>query len=199
MAIFSPRSIESPRSGRDGRYTHDNQYMLFCWLLPYTRRLRQSALIAAAFMATAVAADAGAESADGTAVRSVWSALDAAWNARDAERFSRLFTDETSLGFVERGLYFDSRAAIRRQFEEQFPRTAPEYSHSTQVREIHEIAADVVAVDGTVDILRSRDGDVPPTIFRSFSLSAVMVKTAGGWKIRVLRAFRLTEEASADD
>jgi len=124
--------------------------------------------------------------------RSFWSTLDDIWNARDAERFSQLFTEDASFRFVDRELSLETRAAIQRHFTDQFSRQAANLRHVTQVRENRIVALNVAAVDATVEVVRKgSDDSAPPTVLRRFAVFAVMLKSADGWKIRLLRIYPL--------
>jgi uncharacterized protein (TIGR02246 family) len=140
---------------------------------------------------TAQAPAAGDEAADGPALRALWSTLDATWNARDATRFSDLFTVDASFEFVGRGESMAGRATIYETFAARFGRFAPDVRHVTDVDEIRVMAPEVRTVDGRVEILRAGPDAAAPTVIRHFAVFAVMLRTAEGWKIRVLRAYEL--------
>jgi uncharacterized protein (TIGR02246 family) len=132
------------------------------------------------------------ESGGDAAVRSLWSTLDSLWNARDADRLSRLFTDDASFRFVDRGQSLESRASIQQHFTKQFSQQAPELRHRTRVRESRNVAPNIVAVDGDVEVLRTgSEESLPPAVLRRFAIFAVMQKSAAGWQIRLLRVFQL--------
>jgi len=146
-------------------------------------------------------AEAGQPSYE-AAVRSIWSTLDAMWNARDAERFSALFTADSSFGFVDRGQSLESRATIHQHFAGQFAKLAPDLLHRTSVHQVRVIADDVITADGKVEILRDGSGKSPePAVLKTFAILAVMLRTAEGWRIRVLRAYELPAGSAvpADD
>lgn len=124
-------------------------------------------------------------------VRAFWKALDARWNERDAARFSDLFTEDVSFEFVDRGESLDSRTAVREYFEARFPTFAPELRHRTSVRDVRSLAPDVIAVDGSVEILRAPSSEAAPELFRTFAIFAVMLREPEGWKVRVIRIFQL--------
>ena len=149
-------------------------------------------------VARAQAAAAVAESPDDAAVRSTWSTLDAMWNARDAERFSALFTADSSFGFVDRGQSLESRATIRQHFAGQFAKFGPDLRHRTSIDQVRVVAADVRTADGKVEILRNETGQRPePAVLKTFAIFAVMLRTAEGWRIRVLRAYELPATTGA--
>ena len=147
---------------------------------------------AAAPAARAQAAAEAGQPSDDAAVRSIWSTLDAMWNARDAERFSALFTVDSSFGFVDRGQSLESRATIRQHFAGQFAKLAPDLLHRTSVHQVRVIADDVITADGKVEILRDGSGKSPePAVLKTFAILAVMLQTTEGWRIRVLRVYEL--------
>lgn len=142
--------------------------------------------------ARAPAAATEALSTDDDAVRALWSALDASWDARDAERFSALFAVDASFEFVDRGQRLEGRASIRRHFAERFPQFAPDSRHRTRVCETRELGPGLRSVDGRVEILRDgADGGTASAVTRTFAIFAVMSQVGDGWKIRMLRAYRL--------
>ena len=137
-------------------------------------------------------------SANEDSSRAFWSTLDAIWNARDAERFSQLFTEDASFRFVDRGASLESRAAIHRHFADQFSRQALDLRHLTQVRESRIVALNVVAVDGTVEVVRKgSDESAPPTVLRTFAVFAVMLKSADEWRIQLLRVYPMPAPVAA--
>ena len=126
-------------------------------------------------------------------ISSVWAQVDATWNARDAERFSRLFAEDVSFTFVQRGQSLDGRATIFEHFSERFPRFAPDLRHRTRIGDIRVIAPGVFTADGKVEILRvSNAGDEPPTVLRTFAIFAVMAVTEDDRSIRALRIYELS-------
>lgn len=131
-----------------------------------------------------------------SAIRAVWSQVDAAWNARDAERFSRLFADDASFRFVQRGQSLDGRATIFEHFRERFPRYAADLRHQTRINGIHPIAPGVFTADGKVEILRLAAGDdAAPAVLRTFAIFAVMSGEDEDWIIRALRIYPLAPAA----
>jgi uncharacterized protein (TIGR02246 family) len=136
------------------------------------------------------------ESTDGPAVRALWSTLDQSWNARDAERFGQLFTEDASFGFVDRGQSLESRATIHEHFTEQFRVSSPELRHRTRVHDVRPVSPDVVAMDGTVEILRSEPGPGERhSVLRTFAIFAVMLRADDNWNIRALRVYQLPPAA----
>lgn len=126
------------------------------------------------------------------AIRSLWSDLDTAWNQRDAARFSAFYADDASFEFVDQGQAIDGREAIRRHFQEQFPRTAAEYSHHTRIRGIRRIGDAAMATDGIVQIMRTPAGQSgASSVFRTFAIYAVMIRTNDVWRIDSLRIFQM--------
>lgn len=140
----------------------------------------------------------GAHSADSAAIHTVWASLDAEWNGRDAERFSQVFAVDANFEFVTRGEAMDTRETIRDTYAERFARFAPDVRHRTTVHVIRAVSQDVHTVDGTVEILRTSAAAgasaAEPTVILSFSIFGVMLRTAEGWKIRVLRVFEHAAE-----
>jgi uncharacterized protein (TIGR02246 family) len=129
---------------------------------------------------------------DTAAIAKVWADVDVAWNARDASRFSALYTDDASFEFVDQGQAINGREAIRRHFEDQFPRTAAELSHHTRIRATRRIADGAVAADGVVEIKRTpADRSGPPSVIRTFAIYAVMVSAADTWRIDSLRIYQM--------
>lgn len=127
------------------------------------------------------------------AICAVWSKVDATWNARDAERFSRLFADDASFRFVQRGPSLDGRTAVLEHFRERFPRLAPDLRHRTQISAIRAVATGASTVDGKVEILRhGTGGDDMPTVLRTFAIFAVMSGKHENWSIRTLRIYELS-------
>jgi hypothetical protein len=59
------------------------------------------------------------------------------------------------------------------------------------VRDILQIRPDVVAVDGEVEILSPGSDEAAATVLRRFAITALMVHGTEGWRIRLLRAYRL--------
>lgn len=125
--------------------------------------------------------------------------FDAAWNTRNADAFSRLFLENGSLEFVDRRQSLDGRAKIRAHFAEQFPRFAPDIRHVTNVRAIHHLVPDLIAIDGDVEIQRTGTTSAAPAVIRRFVVSAVMMRTVAGWSIRLLRAYQMPDDASGVD
>lgn len=131
------------------------------------------------------------------AICAVWSKVDATWNARDAERFSRLFADDASFRFVQRGPSLDGRTAILEHFRERFSRLAPDLRHRTQISAIRTVAPGAFSVDGKVEILRhGAGGDDAPTILRTFAIFAVMSGKDEDWSIHTLRIYELPAAAA---
>jgi uncharacterized protein (TIGR02246 family) len=129
---------------------------------------------------------------DAAAIGKIWAEVDAAWNARDAARFSSLYTEDASFEFVDQGQRIEGRAAIRRHFEAQFPRTGAELSHHTRIRATRLIATGVVEADGVVQIMRAAaEGTGPAVVVRTFAIYAVMVRSSDLWRIGALRIFQM--------
>lgn len=151
-------------------------------------------LVFAAALAACVS-DPGARStprqqaADHAAIRALWSTLDDFWDQRDAQRFSRLFTADATFDFVERRQRLDGRDAVLLSFADRFPGFAPDLRHRTTVDEIRDIAPDVCAVTGSVEILRTSPQSTP--VLLRFAIFAIMRRTGDDWRIEILRAYEL--------
>ena len=136
---------------------------------------------------------------DAAEVRSVWSAVDAMWNARDAEQFSRLFAEDVSFEFVDRGAALEGRAAVLEHFAERFPSFAPDLRHRTRVRQVLSIGTDALAMDGSVEILRNQPGtETELAVLRRFAIFAVMTRNSEGLGIRALRIYELRAKSTTD-
>jgi ketosteroid isomerase-like protein len=131
-------------------------------------------------------------------VREFWETLDARWNERDAARFSSLFTEDVSFEFVDRDESLDSSMTVREYFGTRFPTFAPELRHRTTVRDLRSLAPDVLAVDGRVEILREHSGETAPALLRTFAIFAVMIQGSEGWRVRLIRIYRLPEPPPAE-
>ena len=128
------------------------------------------------------------------AIQQIWADVDAAWNARDASRFSALYTDDASFEFVDQRQSISGREAIRRHFENQFPRTAAEFSHHTRISATRRIADGAVAADGVVEIKRApTDRSAAPSVVRTFAIYAVMVSAGDTWRIDSLRIYQMPQ------
>ena len=163
---------------------------------------RRAALLLITFIFSASASPANAadtanrsEAGPDVAIPSVWATLDEHWNGRDAQGFSDVFTDNASLQFVDARVSLESREAILQHFSKQFPTFSPEIRHETSVDKVRRVTTDVNAVDATVRILRHTTGiEEDMTLLRTFSVFAVMLDTAEGWRIHMLRAYLLQTE-----
>ena len=157
----------------------------------------------ALFLTTAVLA-APAHSVDPTtrdsapaevAAQSLWEVLDHAWNARDAAGFSRLFTEDGSLRFVDRDQSLEGRPAIHRFFVEQFSRQAADLRHASSPRNVRVLAPDLLAVDTGIEILRvGADNEGEPSPLRTFEVFSLLRRTEDGWRFQILRAYQLRSE-----
>lgn len=127
---------------------------------------------------------------DSAAVHAFWAEVDSIWHTRDADRFSRLFAEDASFGFVDRGHTLDSHADIHRHFTGQFARQRPGLHHATRVQAIRSLAPGTVLVDGEVRILDGLE-EGSTTVLRRLAITAVLVREAGEYRIRVLRAYTL--------
>jgi uncharacterized protein (TIGR02246 family) len=127
-------------------------------------------------------------------IHGFWSTLDETWASRDADRFSRLFTEDASFAFVDRGESLEGRVAIHQRFTEQFLAQRPELRHRTTVLQIRPMARHVAAVDGEVRILEESAGGGAPTVLRQFAITALMVQEGETWQVHLLRAYQLQQQ-----
>lgn len=131
-------------------------------------------------------------SPDTAAVRALWQAIDDHWNARDPDAFARLYTEGASFIFVDRGDALSGRPQILERFRAQFPAMEPALRHRSTPGAIREVSPDVLAMDGSVEILRVTDperggGDV----LRTFAIFALMRRDSGELRIDVLRVYEI--------
>jgi uncharacterized protein (TIGR02246 family) len=127
-----------------------------------------------------------------TDIQALWKAVDDAWDGRDAERFSHLFTEHASLWFVDRGERIETRTQILARFIGQFAGQSPDLRHTTRVDTVYALADGLAGIDGEVVIERLvPDGRGTRMPIRRFAVTGVMEQSAAGWRIRVLRAFRM--------
>lgn len=139
------------------------------------------ATLGAPLQAGGVEADAG--------VLATWAEIDAAWNARDAERFSGLYTEDSSFLFVDRRQRFEGRDAIHANFSAQFPRMPPELSHRTTISDTRTVTDGVMTADGVVEILQTVPGSGEPALIRTFAIFALMRQVDDEWRIDALRVY----------
>jgi uncharacterized protein (TIGR02246 family) len=158
-------------------------------------KLRIPAL-AAWFLLVAVAQPSLAQATDfETEVLGAWADLDRHWNARDPDAFTALFSREASFVFVDRRESLEGRDEILERFSVQFSAMAPDLRHRTSLLELRSIAHGVIAVDGTVQVLRSaaEEGQESEVVL-DFAIFGVMARGDEGWEIRVLRVVELPDE-----
>jgi uncharacterized protein (TIGR02246 family) len=135
----------------------------------------------------AVRMDAGvarSRTANEAAVRAVEEAYDSAWNAGDITAILEVLTD----GVVITNPYGETttgRAEVERFFTTLFSGVAKGSRHSSQIRAVHFVTADVALVDAEAVI--SDFGPGPEPVRHSFT--DVLVRTADGWRIDHVRAF----------
>ncbi len=128
---------------------------------------------------------------------STWNELDAAWNARDPQRFTQVFANDATLKFVDRQLIRDGGDAILRNFELQFPKTPPAYSHHSKIHRFSALPGGSLLAEGRVEVMRMNADDPPAAeIYRAFDVAAVMTVTAEGWQIRALYVYLLPTHVS---
>jgi uncharacterized protein (TIGR02246 family) len=119
-----------------------------------------------------------------------WAAIDVAWNARDAEAFAALFADGAMMTFFDRDETLSGRDAIRAHFAERFPNIAPAYAHRSTVTRVRTVAHGVLAVDGSVDIVRRpADPKGSPALFRAFRVFSLLTNEGDGWHFREMRIY----------
>ena len=159
--------------------------------------LAAGALLLIAQAASACQCSAAKDADNGDAhARALFAELDAAWNARDAEAFSAVFTEDVSFHFADRGEGFEGRAALFESFAQRFPTFPEELRHVTEVREASGIVPGVVAVDGGVEVLRISD-DGEASVFRSFSIFALVEEDDDGCRVRLIRIWQLPDRADS--
>ena len=126
---------------------------------------------------------------DHEAAVAIWEALDEAWNARNASRFAALFVDDAMMEFYDPDQTLGGRDAIHRHFLERFPGIAPPFEHRSTVTRVRAVVDGVLAVDGTVDVLRHPAGsdERAPELFRSFRVLSILVRDGDGWRFREMR------------
>jgi uncharacterized protein (TIGR02246 family) len=129
--------------------------------------------------------------ADSTDVDVFWAVLDSTWNARDVEQFSHYFTDDASFGFVDHGMWLESRASIHSHFAEHLRRQAHDVRQATSMRRIRLIAPDVIAMDGELEVRRESAESAVPRVLQTLAIAALMVRATEGWRIHLLRAYEL--------
>lgn len=126
-------------------------------------------------------------------IPAIWAELDEQWNDRNAQRFSEVFTADASVHFVDAGLELESSETILQHFSKQFPTFPPGLRHETSVTQIRPLEEGLHAVDARVRILRGTGGNEGDSTLRTFSVFAVMLDTPKGWRIHLLRAYRLPD------
>lgn len=153
--------------------------------------LAAGALLLTAYPASACQCAAGSDRESMEHAAAVFQTLDARWNERDAEGFGRVFTEDVSFTFVDRGEGFEGRAALTDSFARRFPTFPAQLRHATQVRETRSIAPGVVAVDGEVEILvQDTDGQDEARLLRSFAIFALVEEEEDGCRIRLIRIWQ---------
>lgn len=163
--------------------------------------MNRNAVFVALFLLTAVVASADVLSAGGAradisaadlapadreAIVRVASDSDAAWNARDAVRLASFFTRDGDNRILGTPVELRGRDAIVSYFTGSLAKVDPAMRHVTDVRELHRITADVVASDVDVRLERTA-ADGTTSVVRKFSVTAILVRTDEGWKIRLNR------------
>jgi uncharacterized protein (TIGR02246 family) len=153
-------------------------------------------VIPVAYATNAQGATVDREAVDTVAIDAVWSMLDKAWNQRDVDRFTDLFTEDVDFVFVDRDQRLAGRTKVHERFAVQFPTMAPDLRHVTEIERYRRVAADVVAVDGNVEVYRPDPEDTGQTdTLRRFAIFVLMVQTQGYWRIRDLRIYQLPTES----
>ncbi len=131
-------------------------------------------------------------SPDTAAVHALWRAIDDHWNVRDPDAFARLYTEDASFVFVDRGDVLSGRPQILERFRAQFPAMEPALRHRSTPGAIREVSPEVLAMDGTVEILRMTDPErVGGDVLRTFATFALMRFESGELRIDVLRVYEM--------
>lgn len=118
----------------------------------------------------------------------LWAGIDAAWNARDAARFATWFTADAMMVFFDPDETLAGRDAIRGAFTERFPKIAAPYEHRSTVTRVRAVSHGVLAVDGTVDVVRRADDpDAAPEPFKSFRVFSLLARGENGWRVQDMR------------
>jgi len=135
----------------------------------------------------ATGADGAAQEAAAT---KLWAAIDEAWNARDAARFAKVFSEDAMMVFFDPDETLAGRDAIREAFTQRFPKIAARFEHRSVVTRVRTIDHDMLAVDGTVDVVRRTDDpDAAPEPFKSFRVFSLLARSEDGWRLRDMRVY----------
>lgn len=135
-------------------------------------------------------AAAGSGDAHQHAATASWAAIDAAWNARDAKQFAALFAADGMMVFFDRDQTLSGRAAIDAYFADTFPRIAPAYAHHSTVARVRAVTHGVLAVDGTVTVVRRAPAaDAPAELFRAFRVHSLLTYEGDRWRFREMRIY----------
>lgn len=111
---------------------------------------------------------------------------DAFWNAKDAAGLSTLYTEDAHNWMVGTVMDLRGRDAIRDFFAGTFAQRGPGLRHRTVITELQRISPDVVAADGEVFVEQVMEGGTA-RVLRRFTMNAVAVRSADGWRIRINR------------
>lgn len=122
---------------------------------------------------------------DRAAIMDIAVKSDAAWNERDAERLAAFFTADGDNQILGTPVDLEGRQAIADYFKASLAKVDPAMRHVTAVRELHWVTPDVVVSD--VDVKLEKTADGVTSVVRKFAGTAVLLRTAEGWKIRVNR------------
>lgn len=128
----------------------------------------------------------GLAPADSGAIARLAAAGDTFWNDRDAAGISGLYTEDAHNWMVGTEMNLRGRDAVRAYFTRAFAARGPGLRHRTVLGELQQVAPGVVVADGDVCVEQTVEG-AAPRVLRRYTMSAVAVRGADGWRIRVNR------------
>lgn len=153
-------------------------------------------LLLAALLAFAAPARAQITPADSAEILRLAAAGDAFWNEKDAAGLSRLYTEDAHNWMVGAEMNLRGRDAIAAYFTAAFAQRGPGMRHRTTITELQQVAPGVVAADGDVVVEQmSEGGEV--RVLRRFTMNAVAVRGAEGWRIRINRVHPVPQRPGA--
>jgi len=92
--------------------------------------------------------------------------------------------------FFDRDQTLTGRDAIRAEFSTRFPNIAPPYEHRSTVTRARVVAHGVLAVDGTVEVVRHLDDPAAtPELYRAFRVLSILTNDGHGWRFREMRIY----------
>jgi uncharacterized protein (TIGR02246 family) len=127
---------------------------------------------------------------DAAALAALARAADAAWDAADAKRMAALYGPEASLLVNGAGSIREGRGAVSAYFASSFAARPGAMRHVTELRQLDMLSADLALTDAAVRV-EARQADGEWKVLRRFHTISVAERTAGGWRLRVVRAFPL--------